>query len=60
MYLQKVISKKTRKNLKNIFCWLLEGQRRKEYLDLKLDPDTLVIGTDPRIRIRTKNLEPRS
>ncbi len=34
---------------KNIFCWRLEGQWRKEQ-DQK--PDLLVEGTYPRIRIR--------
>jgi hypothetical protein len=39
---------------KNSFlCWRLEGQGRKKQ-DPAPDPDSLVRGTDPRIRIRTK------
>ncbi len=50
MYLQKVLSrKKCVKKL--VFCWHLEGQWRK-YQDP--DPDPLVRGMDPRIRIHPK------
>ncbi len=47
MYLQKVISRKT--YFLFVFCWRLEGQLRKQQ-----DPNPLVRGMDPRIRIRTK------
>ncbi len=46
MYLEKVISIKTLKNV-YIFCCPLEGHLRKEQ-------DPLIKGTDPRIRICTK------
>ncbi len=50
MYLQKVISSKPLcKNL--VFCWRLEGQWRKQQ---DPDPDPLVRGMDPRVRIHTK------
>ncbi len=55
MYLQKVIGEKRRKKF---ICYLhLEGHWRKEQ-DRYLDPDPLVRGTDPiiRIRIRTKSV----
>jgi hypothetical protein len=42
---------------KLVFCWSLQGQRRKYQdpdPDLNLDPDPLVRGMDPRIRIHTK------
>ncbi len=48
MYLQKVICRKTF-FLNLVFCWHLEGQWWKKE---DPDPDTLVIGMDPRIRIR--------
>jgi hypothetical protein len=51
MYLQKLRSRKLFKNL--VFCWRLEGHWRK-YQDPEPDPDPLVRGRDPRIRIRTK------
>jgi hypothetical protein len=46
MYLQKVISRKLFEKL--VFCWHLEGQRRKEQ---DPDPDPLVKGMDPRTQI---------
>jgi hypothetical protein len=49
MYLQKGKSIKTFYTI--IFCWRLEGHRQKEQ---DPDPDPIVKGTDPRIRIRTK------
>ncbi len=49
MYIQKVIywPKKLWKKLNS--CWHLVSHGRK-----KQDPDSLVSGTDPRIRIRNK------
>jgi hypothetical protein len=43
-YLQKVICRKT--FFKLVFCWHLEGKYKDP------DPDPLVRGMDPRIRIR--------
>jgi|LakMenE18May11ns_1017448.scaffolds.fasta_scaffold9401587_1 hypothetical protein len=48
-----VLCKKT--FLKYVFCWRLEGQWWKQQdPDQNLDPDPLVRGMDPRIRIHTK------
>jgi hypothetical protein len=53
MYLQKVITKKTKKKI--IFCWRLEGHWRKQQNpDPDPDRDPLVRDMDPWIRIRTK------
>ncbi len=41
------------KSIQNIFCWHLEGHWRKEQ-DQHPDPDMLVKGTDPRIRVRIR------
>jgi hypothetical protein len=48
MYLQKVISKKTRKNYFLLASWRLCRKKQDP------EPDPLVRGMDPRIRIRTK------
>jgi hypothetical protein len=53
MYLQKVICRKT--FFKLVFCWRLEGQLFElQDPDPHRDPDPLVRGMDPRIRIHTK------
>jgi hypothetical protein len=52
MYLQKVTSRKNCVK-KLVFCWHLDENSRIRFQDP--DPDPLVRGMDPRIRIRTKN-----
>jgi hypothetical protein len=51
--IQKVISKEIEKLI--LFCWCVKdtGNARKEQ-DPVPDPDPLVQGTDPKIRIRTR------
>ncbi len=61
MYLQKVLSRNT--YLKQVFCWRLEDQSKiaeSADPDFDSDPDSLVSGMDPRIRIRTKFPNPDS
>ncbi len=54
MYRQKVTSKKNCVK-KLVFCWHLEGQWQNSRMRIQdPDPDPLVRGIDPRIRIHTK------
>jgi hypothetical protein len=52
MYLQKVTSRKNCVN-KLVFCWLVNDENSRLRIQ-NPDPDPLVRGMDPRIRIHTK------